>query len=73
MRRERSKPFVDDLEKRLGDERQNLSSKSPVAKAIAYSLWRCSSFVRWLDDGRICLSSNPAELAVRGIAVGYRN
>lgn len=28
---------------------------------------------RFLEDGRICLSSNAAECALRGIAVGHRN
>jgi hypothetical protein len=31
------------------------------------------SFTRFLDDGRICLSNNSAERALRGIAVGRRN
>jgi len=28
---------------------------------------------RFLDDGRICLSNNAAERALRGVAVGRRN
>jgi transposase len=28
------------------------------------------AFTRFLDDGRVCLSNNAAERAVRGIAVG---
>jgi transposase len=73
VRQERSKPLVDDLEKWLREERRKLSSKSPVAKAIDYSLKRWAAFTRFLDDGRICMSNNAAERAVRGIAVGRRN
>ena len=73
VRRERSKPLVDDLERWLREERRKLSSKSPVAKAIDYSLKRWTAFTRFLDDGRLCLSNNAAERAVRGIAVGRRN
>src|SRR3546814_15902456 len=36
-------------------------------------LKRWSSFTRFLDDGRLCLSNNAAERALRGIAVGRRN
>ena len=72
-RRERSKPFVDALEKWLREERRKLSSKSPLAKAMDYSLKRWAAFTRFLDDGRICMSNNAAERAVRGIAVGRRN
>ena len=73
VRRERSKPLVDDLERWLREERRKLSSKNPVAKAIDYSLKRWRAFTRLLDDGRICLSNNAAERAIRGIAVGRRN
>lgn len=73
VRQERSKPLVDALETWLRQERKKLSSKAPVAKAIDYSLKRWRSFTRFLDDGRLCMSNNAAERAVRGIAVGRRN
>jgi transposase len=73
VRRERSKPLVDALEIWLRNERRKLSSKAPVAKAIDYSLKRWPAFTRFLDDGRICMSNNAAERAVRGIAVGRKN
>ena len=38
-----------------------------------YSLKRWTAMTRFLDDGRICMSNNAAERAVRGIAVGRRN
>ncbi|MGH8700353.1 MAG: IS66 family transposase, partial [Burkholderiales bacterium] len=73
VRAERSKPLVDDLEKWLRQERRKLSSKSVLAKAIDYSLKRWIALTRFLDDGRICMSNNAAERALRGIAVGRRN
>ena len=73
VRRERSKTLVDDLEKWLRQERRKLSSKNALAKAIDYSLKRWTAMTRFLDDGRICMSNNAAERAVRGIAVGRRN
>ena len=33
---------------------------------------RWPAFTRFLDDGRICLSNNAAERALRGIAIGRR-
>lgn len=38
-----------------------------------YGLTRWEAFVRFLNDGRICMTNNAAERAVRGIAVGRRN
>jgi transposase len=73
VRAERSKPLVEDLERWLRAERRKLSSKNPLAKAMDYSLKRWNAFTRFLDDGRICMSNNAAERAVRGIAVGRRN
>ena len=35
-------------------------------------LKRWAAFARFLDDGRICLSNNAAERALRGIALGRR-
>ncbi|RWO81657.1 MAG: transposase, partial [Mesorhizobium sp.] len=34
---------------------------------------RWADFARFIDDGRICLSNNAAERALRGIALGRRN
>jgi len=73
VRRERSKPLVDSFEAWLRAERRKLSSKGPLAKAIDYTFNHWKAFTRFLDDGRICLSNNAAERAVRGIAVGRRN
>jgi transposase len=73
VRQLRSKPLVDNLACYLREERRRLSSKSPVAKAIDYSLKRWPAFTRFLDDGRICMSNHAAERAVRGIAVGRKN
>ena len=73
IRQQRSKPLANALETWLKAERKKLSSKAPVAKAIDYSLKRWPAFTRFLDDGRICMSNNAAERAVRGIAVGRKN
>jgi len=73
VRRTRSKPLVESFETWLRSERKKLSSKGPLAKAIDYQFNHWAAFRRFLDDGRICLSNNAAERAVRGIAVGRRN
>lgn len=73
LRQERSRPLVHALEVQLRADRAVLSSKGDPAKAIDYMLKRWPAFVRFLDDGRLCLSNNAAERAVRGIAVGRKN
>src|SRR4051795_8615606 len=68
VRAERSRPLVTALEAWLREHRAKLSAKSEVAKAIDFLLKRWPSFTGFLEDGRICLSNNAAERAIRGIA-----
>lgn len=72
-RRERSRTLVTDLEIQLRADRAQLSPKNDTARAIDYMLKRWPAFTRFLDDGRLCLSNNAAERAVRGIALGRKN
>jgi transposase len=50
-----------------------LSGKSDLAKAFRYMLSRWDSLVRYLGDGRIAIDNNPAERAMRGVALGRKN
>ena len=73
VRQELSAPLVADLERWLREERPKLSRHAETAKAIDYMLKRWPAFTRFLDDGRICLSNNAAERALRGIALGRKS
>jgi transposase len=72
-RNERSRPLMLELETWLRQQHAKLSSKSETARAIDYSLKRWTALTRFLDDGRLCISNNAAERALRGIAVGRHN
>ena len=67
-----SAPLVADLESWLRQQRAKLSRSNDLAKAMDYMLKRWPAFTRFLDDGRICLSNNAAERALRCIALGRR-
>jgi transposase len=73
VRHERSRPLVAALETWLREQRRKLSARNEIAKAIQYSLNRWTALTRFLDDGRLCMSNNAAERALRGIAVGRHN
>ncbi len=49
-----------------------LSGHATSAKAIDYMVKHWPAFTRFLDDGRICLTNNAAERALRGIAIGRK-
>jgi transposase len=72
-RREICAPLVAELKIWLETERARLSRHAPVAKAMDYMLKRWGGFVRFLADGRICLTNNAAERALRGIALGRKS
>lgn len=73
VRRERSAPLVTALEAWLREQRARLSRSSPVAEPIDYMLRRWERFVRFLEDGRVCLTNNAAERALRGFALGRKS
>ena len=72
VRQEQSAPLVAALEAWMREERRKLSRHADVAGAIDYMLKRWASFTRFLEDGRICLTNNAAERALRGLALGRK-
>jgi transposase len=72
-RRDHSGPVVAALEAWLREQRSRLSRASPVIEPIDYLLRRWDRFSRFLDDGRICLTNNAAERALRGFALGRKS
>jgi transposase len=72
-RRQRVAPLVSDLESWMRAHRATLSRHNDVGKAMDYMLKRWDSFTRFLDNGRICLTNNAAERALRGIALGRKS
>lgn len=72
VRRSRIAPLVAAFDLSIRDARAKLSRHADAAKAIDYMLKRWEAFTRFLDDGRVCLSNNAAERALRGIALGRR-
>lgn len=73
VRRERSAALVAELHTWMQNRRAGMSRHAPVAKAMDYMLTRWDSFTCFLDDGRICLTNNAAERALRGIALGRKS
>jgi hypothetical protein len=77
VRQDRSRPLVEDLRSWLLDERVRMSKHNSIAKAIDYLVPpkgnRWDAFTAFLDDGRICLTNNAAERALRGIALGRKS
>ena len=73
VRQALSAPLVADLQAYMEAQRAKLSRGHDLVRAMNYMLKRWASFTRFLDDGRVCLSNNAAERALRGIALGRRS
>ena len=73
VRQELSKPIVEALHDYLEEKRLGFSRTHDLYKAISYMLKRWPTFTLFLDDGRVCLSNNAAERALRGIALGRKS
>jgi transposase len=73
VRQTLSKPLVDELQVYMRGQRAKLSRGHDLAKAIDYILKRWDAFTLFLNDGRVCLSNNAAERALRGIALGRKS
>ncbi len=73
QRQKFSAPLVADLQIWMSYERRKLSVSNDAAKAMDYMLKRWTVFARFIDYGRICLTNNAAERALRGIALGRKS
>ena len=56
----------------MREKRARLPRASEVARAMDYMLERWPSFARFLEDGRVCLTNNASERALRGLALGRK-
>lgn len=72
VRQDLSIPLMADLHAWLTAQLAKLSSSHDLAKAINYMLRRWGAFTRFLEDGRICLTNNAAERALRCVPLGRK-
>jgi hypothetical protein len=72
-RQQRSKPITAALAAWTDETVPKLSRKSELAMALRYMKARWTALTRCFDDGRLALDNNPAERALRCVAIGRKN
>lgn len=72
VRQELSVPHMAELHAWLTGQLARLSRNHDLAKAINYMLRRWDAFTRFLEDGRICITNNAAERALRCVPLGRK-
>jgi transposase len=73
VRQERSVPILARLRQTLDAALSRTSAKGSLASAIRYSTSRWAALTRYTTDGRLEMSNNAAERAIRPLALGRRN
>ena len=73
MRQELSVPLIAELRTWLTAQLASLSRNHDLAKAINYMLRRWDAFTRFTDDGRVCITNNAAERALRCVTLGRKS
>ncbi len=73
MRNARSRPLLDAMREWLEASLLKLSKKSDTSAAIRYALGLWDALLRYCDDGGIEIDNNPAERALRTVALGRKN
>jgi transposase len=73
QRQAQSGPIADALKAWAQKTCPKLSARSELAAAFRYMLARWLALTRCFDDGRLALDNNPAERALRGVAIGRKN
>src|SRR5262245_43303915 len=73
QRQLQSKPIAEALAAWADNTVRQLSRKSELAAALRYMRARWTALIRCFDDGRLALDNNPAERALRCVAIGRKN
>ena len=72
-RQERSRPLWQSFSEWLKAVAAQVTPKSPMGEAIAYSRSNWDALMRYLEHGFLSIDNNASERAIRPIAVGRKN
>ena len=73
LRQEKSIPVLQSLELWLKENILRVLPKSPIGKAIAYSLERWDKLSYYASDGEVEIDNNKVENSIRPLALGRKN
>jgi transposase len=73
VRQQEAMPLLAKLESYLNSALSQISGKSTLAKAIRYALSRWAALTRYTTDGRLEMTNNAVERAIRPVAMTRKN
>lgn len=72
-RRERAGPILDEFADWLAKEVPKVLPKSKIGEAFVYASNQWPTLTRYVHDARLHIDNNPAEQAIRAVALGRKN
>ena len=73
IRHDHARPKLDALKLWFDEQLKRIPGKSDLAGAIRYARSRWDALTRYVDDGRLEISNNAAENAIRPLKLGAKN
>lgn len=72
-RQEKAVPILEQFHSWMQKNILEVLPKSPIGKAIAYTLSRWKELTIYVTDGKLNIDNNPVENSIRPIAIGRKN
>lgn len=72
-RKEHALPILSKFKKWLDEQQQNTTPKSPIGKAVNYTLSLWPRLIRYVEDGNVLIDNNRIENLIRPLALGRKN
>ena len=73
VRRLKSVPILDSLGQWMKEQYVQVTPKSTIGKALAYSIERWERLSLYTQDGKLNIDNNPVENSIRPVAIGRKN
>jgi transposase len=73
LRAQKALPVIEGLKQWMITNKPAVMPKSPIGKAIDYTLSRINELKVYTTDGKLKIDNNPVENTIRPIAVGRKN
>jgi transposase len=73
LRQAEALPVLQSLSRWMKQEYVNVLPKSPLGKALAYSIERWNELMIYTTDGKLNIDNNPVENSIRPVAIGRKN
>ena len=73
LRQTQSVPVLQALGQWMKDQYVQTLPKSPIGKALGYSIERWNELMMYTTDGKLNIDNNPVENSIRPVAIGRKN